>query len=105
MPVSDGTATDGLEPSGGELSGREFQSGPIRGGAGTAAMVAVGLAGIVAAQGGYFPQSWGWSSTVSLWVIGTWLVARARTDAVIVPRNGSNRVNCSTARACFIRPW
>ncbi len=50
-------------------------------GLGAATLFAIGLTSLVAAQGGYFPTSWGWSSIAFFWVLGTWLVARARTDA------------------------
>ena len=33
------------------------------GGTGVAALVVLGLVGLVAAQGGYFAESWGWSAT------------------------------------------
>ncbi len=47
-----------------------------------AVLVAAGaVVGLAAAQGGYFPTSWGWASTTLLWVIGIWLVSSGRTQA------------------------
>ncbi len=69
MSVAAGTVTDA--PAAGRFAS----------GLGPAVLVAVALTGLVAAQGGYFPTSWGWSAMASLWVLGIWLVARARTDA------------------------
>src|SRR4029077_9449792 len=46
-----------------------------------AVLVAIAVGGIAAAQGGYFPTSWGWSSIGFLWAIGIWLVLSGRTDA------------------------
>jgi hypothetical protein len=64
-----------------EAAPRARASSRLGVGAGTAALVAFALTALVSAQGGYFPTSWGWSSTAFLWVLGVWLVARARTDA------------------------
>lgn len=36
---------------------------------------------IVAAQGGYFPTSWGWSAIALLGVFGTWALVGGETDA------------------------
>lgn len=74
------TPNDGDDPVDG-LTGHVFQPGRIRGGTGAAVLVASGLVALVAAQGGYFANSWGWSATGFLWVIGIWLVARGKTDA------------------------
>jgi len=51
--------------------------------AGAPASVVAGgaIAGLVSAQGGYFPTSWGWASTALLWVVGLWAVASGRTEA------------------------
>lgn len=50
-------------------------------GLGVPLLVAVALIGTVAAQGGYFPTTWGWCAMPTLWVLAIWLVVRARTDA------------------------
>jgi hypothetical protein len=44
-------------------------------------VVAGSVIGLVSAQGGYFPTSWGLSATLLLWTIGLWLIVSARTDA------------------------
>ena len=79
------TPTDGDDPVDDDpvdaMKGHMFQPGRIRGGTGAAVLVALGLVALVAAQGGYFAESWGWSATGFLWVIGIWLVARGKTDA------------------------
>lgn len=45
-------------------------------------LVGAGLAlGLSAAEGGYFPTSWGWASAIGLLGIGIWLALSATTDA------------------------
>jgi len=39
------------------------------------------VGGVLAAQGGYFPTSWGWPSLALLWALGLWFVLSGRGDA------------------------
>jgi hypothetical protein len=36
---------------------------------------------VVSAEGGYFPASWGWTTTALLWAIGMWVVVSGRLEA------------------------
>jgi O-Antigen ligase len=36
---------------------------------------------VVSAEGGYFPSSWGWTTTALLWAIGVWIVVSGRCEA------------------------
>jgi tetratricopeptide (TPR) repeat protein len=38
------------------------------------------VGGLLIAQGGYFPTSWGWPSLALLWGLGLWLVLDGRTE-------------------------
>jgi tetratricopeptide (TPR) repeat protein len=35
---------------------------------------ALGIGALAAADGGYFPSSWGWTALVALWVVAAWLL-------------------------------
>lgn len=37
-------------------------------------VAALGMVALAAADGGYFPSSWGWTALVALWVVAAWLL-------------------------------
>ena len=47
---------------------------PALGGLAVGAAAALGFGALAAADGGYFPPSWGWTALVGLWVTAAWLL-------------------------------
>jgi len=47
---------------------------PFLGHVGIGVAIALGVGALGAADGGYFPPSWGWTALVSLWLVGAWLL-------------------------------
>lgn len=43
-------------------------------------VAALPVLGLSAAQGGYFPTSWGWSSALLLWATALWCIVSGRTE-------------------------
>ena len=46
-----------------------------------AVLVPIAVVALTAAQGGYFPTSWGWSASLLLWGVALWSVVSGRTEA------------------------
>jgi tetratricopeptide (TPR) repeat protein len=58
---------------------------PAVGALAVAAAVALGIGALAAADGGYFPPSWGWTALVGLWVTAAWiLLGRAELRAGVL---------------------
>jgi hypothetical protein len=47
---------------------------PALGALAVAAAAALGMGALAAADGGYFPPSWGWTALIGLWVSAAWLL-------------------------------